>query len=161
MLLLGQLDSCLGRRPLREGKKEVNTLFNDTLNTFYLRLYGVRHMVKDHSHTMAFEGRKEGSKYFIQWHTQHILFTVIWHQTYGKGPLTYHGLCYTSRGALAVTRNSSMGPPWRIIPTTHHTMSECSYHGATSRSQNSEGCNTEPYRILFLKKGGGGVRGRG
>ena len=24
---------------------------------------------------------------------------------------TYHGLCYTSRGALAETRNSSMGPP--------------------------------------------------
>ena len=24
---------------------------------------------------------------------------------------TYHGLCYTSRGALAATRNSSMGPP--------------------------------------------------
>ena len=24
-------------------------LFNDGLNTFYLRLYGVRHMVKDHS----------------------------------------------------------------------------------------------------------------
>ena len=29
--------------------KEGNVLFNDTLNTFYLRLYGVRHMVKDHS----------------------------------------------------------------------------------------------------------------
>ena len=28
---------------------EINVLFNDTLNTFYLRLYGVRHMVKDHS----------------------------------------------------------------------------------------------------------------
>ena len=28
---------------------EGNVLFNDTLNTFYLRLYGVRHMVKDHS----------------------------------------------------------------------------------------------------------------
>ena len=26
-----------------------NVLFNDTLNTFYLRLYGIRHMVKDHS----------------------------------------------------------------------------------------------------------------
>ena len=26
-----------------------NDLFNDALNTFYLRLYGVRHMVKDHS----------------------------------------------------------------------------------------------------------------
>ena len=44
-------------------KKEGNVLFNDTLNTFYLRLYGifntlikfilwlfmVEHMVKDHS----------------------------------------------------------------------------------------------------------------
>ena len=29
--------------------KEGNILFNDALNTFYLRLYGVRHMVKDHS----------------------------------------------------------------------------------------------------------------
>ena len=31
------------------GRKERNVLFNDTLNTFYLRLYGIRHMVKDHS----------------------------------------------------------------------------------------------------------------
>ena len=32
-----------------KGRKEGNVLFNDTLNTFYLRLYGVGHMVKDHS----------------------------------------------------------------------------------------------------------------
>ena len=33
-----------------EGRKQAgNVLFNDTLNTFYLRLYGVRHMEKDHS----------------------------------------------------------------------------------------------------------------
>ena len=31
------------------GERERNVLFNDALNTFYLRLYGVRHMVKDHS----------------------------------------------------------------------------------------------------------------
>ena len=31
-----------------EGMKEGNVLFNDALNTF-LRLYGVRHIVKDHS----------------------------------------------------------------------------------------------------------------
>ena len=31
------------------GRKEGDVLFNDALNTFYLRLYGVRHMVKDHS----------------------------------------------------------------------------------------------------------------
>ena len=30
-------------------KREINVLFNDALNTFYLRLYGVTHMVKDHS----------------------------------------------------------------------------------------------------------------
>ena len=31
------------------GRKEGNVLFNDALNTFCLRLYGVGHMVKDHS----------------------------------------------------------------------------------------------------------------
>ena len=31
------------------GRKEGNVLFNDPFNTFYLWLYGVRHMVKDRS----------------------------------------------------------------------------------------------------------------
>ena len=30
-------------------RKEGNVLFNDALNTFYLRLYDVGHMVNDHS----------------------------------------------------------------------------------------------------------------
>ena len=30
-------------------RKVGNVLFNDALNTFYVRLYGVGHMVKDHS----------------------------------------------------------------------------------------------------------------
>ena len=34
---------------ITSGERERNVLFNDALNTFYLRLYGVRHMVKDHS----------------------------------------------------------------------------------------------------------------
>ena len=29
--------------------KEGNVLVNDALNTFYLRLYGIRHTGKDHS----------------------------------------------------------------------------------------------------------------
>ena len=29
--------------------KEGSVLFNDALNTFHLQLYGIRHMVKDHS----------------------------------------------------------------------------------------------------------------
>ena len=34
---------CTGKK-----KKDFFILFNDALNTFYLRLYGVGHMVKDH-----------------------------------------------------------------------------------------------------------------
>ena len=34
---------------LGSGRKEGHVLFNDALNTFYLRLYGVGHMVKYHS----------------------------------------------------------------------------------------------------------------
>ena len=30
----------------KEGRKEGNILFNDALNTFYLRLYDVTHIVK-------------------------------------------------------------------------------------------------------------------
>ena len=49
---LGVEQTCHGdlRRVLRlvqsEQTKEGNVLFNDALNTFYLRLYGVEHMVK-------------------------------------------------------------------------------------------------------------------
>ena len=47
---------------------------------------------------------------------------------------TYHGLCYTSSGALTGARNNWLGPPWRIDPTTDRTMSKRSFHWATSRS---------------------------
>ena len=40
---------CLHGRWYLGRWKEGNVLFNDVLNTFYLRLYGVRHIVKDHS----------------------------------------------------------------------------------------------------------------
>ena len=33
----------------KKRRKEGNVLFNDALNTFNVRLYGIRHMVKDHS----------------------------------------------------------------------------------------------------------------
>ena len=85
-----------------DGERERNVLFN----TFYLRLYGVRHMVKDHSdsekgnllppHRILLS---INSKVFFYMHPSH------------RQDNTYHGLCYTSRGALAGTRNSSMGPP--------------------------------------------------
>ena len=43
------IDNTLATHPSEQGIKEEKVLFNDTLNTFYLRLYGVTHMVKDHS----------------------------------------------------------------------------------------------------------------
>ena len=46
---LWRLEVHLKRELLQAYTKEGNVLFNDTLNTCYLRLYGVRHMVKDHS----------------------------------------------------------------------------------------------------------------
>ena len=33
----------------KERRKEGSVLFNDSLDTFYLQLYGVGNMVKDHS----------------------------------------------------------------------------------------------------------------
>ena len=48
----------------------------------------------------------------------------------------YHGLCYTSHGALAGTRNSSMGPPWRIDPTIHEQMGSGKPHTAKALKQN-------------------------
>ena len=63
-------------------------------------------MVKDHSdsergnplppHGLLFQINSKGSFLYAPSHRQ---------------DSTYHSLCYTSRGALAGTRNRSMGPP--------------------------------------------------
>ena len=67
----------IAHRPImhQEGRKEGNVLFNNTLNTFYLWLYGVRHMVKDHSdsergnplppHRLLFSISSKGSFIYI------------------------------------------------------------------------------------------------
>ena len=86
---------------------------------FYLRLYGVRHMVKDHS----------DSEKGIPLPPHRLLLSinskvVVFYAPSHRQDNTYHGLCYTSRGALAGTRNSSMGPPHE--GSIHRTMSECS-----------------------------------
>ena len=48
-LIVSNASEPYTRERERERKKEGNVLFNDALHTFYLRLYGVRPMVKDHS----------------------------------------------------------------------------------------------------------------
>ena len=81
---------------------ERNVLFNNALNTFYLRLYGVRHMVKDHS------DNEKGNP--LPPHRLLLLHHLLYAPSHRQDN-TYQGLCYTSCGALAGTRNSSMGPP--------------------------------------------------
>ena len=50
------------------GGKEGNVLFNDALNTFYLWLYGIRHMVKDHSDSERGKPPSPHGLYFILIH---------------------------------------------------------------------------------------------
>ena len=109
------------------GRKEMFYLTTHSTH-FILRLYGVGHMVKDHS-----DSGEETSCCHMGYSFQ-LTARVLLYAPSHRQDNTYHSLCYTSRGALAGTKNSSMGPPRRIDPTTHCTMSECSYHGATSRS---------------------------
>ena len=86
-------------------------------------------MVKDHSDSK----RRNCScpmGYFF-WLAARVLLYAPSH----RQDSTYHGLYYTSRGAQTGTKNSSMGPPWRIDPLIHHTISERSYHLAMSYNQ--------------------------
>ena len=108
-------------------ERERNVLFNDTLITFYLWLYGAReremfylmthsthfiygYMVSDIWLRTILIVRKET-------HCRHIGYSyrltarVLLYAPSHRQDNTYHGLCYTSHGALAGTRNSSMGPP--------------------------------------------------
>ena len=90
---------------MKKEKEEVNVLFNDALNTFFLRLYGVRHMVKDHSDSERGNPLPPHMGYSFRLTARVLLYAPSHRQDN-----TYHGFCYTSRGALAGTRNSSMGP---------------------------------------------------
>ena len=82
-------------------RKEGNALFNDALNTFYLRLYGIGYMVNDHS-----DSERENPL-----PSHRLLFPLAaripLYASSHRQDNTYHGLCYTSRGTLAGTKNSS------------------------------------------------------
>ena len=74
---------------------------------FILWLYGVRHMVKDHSDS---ERGEETCCRHIGYSFQ-LAARVLLYASSHRQDNTYHSLWYTSRGALGGTRNSSMGPP--------------------------------------------------
>ena len=78
--------------------KEGNVLFNDALNTFYLRLYDIGHMVKDHSDS------ERGNLLPLHGHSLQLAARVLLYASSHRQDNTYHSLYYTSRGALAGTR---------------------------------------------------------
>ena len=100
---------------------------------FYLRSYGIRHMVKDHSDS------KRGNPL----PPHRLLFPI------SRQDNTYHGLCYTSRGALVGTRN---GSTMMNRSDNHRNMSKRSYHGATSRSPRVE-VKFLPLKVEHFEKG--------
>ena len=159
------------------GRKEGNVLFNNALITFYLRLYGVRHLIvrKETRNKVAiyWSGRKD--MFYLMTHSTHFIYgymaSDIWlriilivrketrcrHIGYSywltarvllyapshRQDNTYQGLCYTSRGALAGTRNSSMGPPhegliqrpiapWANALTTELHLAPCGHNNANT-----------------------------
>ena len=97
-------------RQLGEGGDNFHTQ-NRTKEMFYLTTHSTHfiYSYKDHSdseranslppHGLLFPISSMGSLYASS-HSQ---------------DNTYHGLCYTSRGALAETRNSSIGPPLKSL----------------------------------------------
>ena len=68
---------------------------------FYLRLNGVRHMVKDHSDSEKGNPLPPHRLRYSYRLTARVLLYAPSH----RQDNTYHGLCYTCRGALAGTRN--------------------------------------------------------
>ena len=77
-----------------------------------LWIYDIKHMVKEETRCHHYMG------YSFQLAVRDLLYALSHIQDN-----TYHSLCYTSCGALAGTRNSSVGPPWGFDLMTHHTMS--------------------------------------
>ena len=97
---------------LEEGTKEMFSLMMHS--TFYLWLIGIRHIVKQYSDSE----RKMFCYLYMSYSFQLAARGLLYASSHRQGH-TYHSLCYTSRGALAGTRNSSKGPPWRTDLTTH------------------------------------------
>ena len=77
------------------GEREREMFYLTTHSTHFIYGYMASDMVKDHSDSeKGYPCRHIGYSYRLTARDN-----------------TYHGHCYTSRGALAGTRNSSMGPP--------------------------------------------------
>ena len=83
--------------------------------------------INDALNTFMAIWRRAYSKWSFRLREETILWAILswaiaardlWYALSHRQDNTYHGLCYTSRGALAGTRSSSTGPPWRFHKCT-------------------------------------------
>ena len=87
-------------------RRERKMFYLTMHSTHFIYGYMASDMVKDHSDS------EKGNP--LQPHRLLLLILtarVLLYAPSHRQDNTYHSLCYTSRGALAGTRNSSMGPP--------------------------------------------------
>ena len=75
--------------------KEGNVLFNDALNTFYLQLYGIRHMVKDHSDSERGNPLPPHGSLSFRLAARVLLYALS-----HRWDSTYHSLCCTGWSIL-------------------------------------------------------------
>ena len=87
--------------------EEGNVSFNDAFNTFYVRLYGVGHMVKDHSDSER--GRKE--MFYLTMHSKHFIYGYMVSDIWLRTILI----------AREETRGRHIGYSFRLAARVHHT----------------------------------------
>ena len=87
---------------IQQEGKDGNVLFNNTLNPFYLRLY---------DSYMTIQIAREETHCPHMGYSFLLAARVLLYAPSHRQDSTHRSLCYTSRGALAGMRNSSMDPP--------------------------------------------------
>ena len=103
LLLIGKSSLCSGVSgfsfSLSEGRKEMFYLTTHSTHFIYGYMADTILIVREETRC-----RHIGYSY-------RLAARVLLYAPSHRQDSTYHGLCYTCRGALAGTRNSSMGPP--------------------------------------------------
>ena len=95
------------RRRWARRKEERNEMFYLTTHSTHF-IYG--YMASDTWLRTILIARKESRCRHIGYSFR-LTASVLLYASSQRQDITYHGLCYTSRGALAGMRNRSMGPP--------------------------------------------------
>ena len=102
----------------KEGRK---CLFKDTLNTFYLRLYGVGHMVKNNSVCVRSWCDGASDRSFMVNPLSYFSFQPVLHDWCNKGHGTYHPVY----GMMLIGKSSLCGSSGFSLPLSEWSFTIC------------------------------------